>query len=271
MADIKKSPVFLVVVIIIIAGVAGAVGYLVIYPMFDGDDDDDGPDDNDTKKNRRPYARFKVYYEGYFPVVGEQVWFNASESSDPNGDPLVYYWDFDSDVDLDGDENFRNDNQRQGMNVSWTFNTNGTFIVTLTVNDTVLDDTYSYTLLVRVSSDNEPPLVVLTSSGKKGGLTGTLFLVTVASAEPLYLADNYSVAIYDIEDENATLMYESSVGNLSSDITYRDLDFDGFLSQGDTFTINPSDALPAEDGDLFVLMYGLYEVFLVEFTSIGLR
>jgi hypothetical protein len=272
LAELKKSPVFIVVIVIIIAGVAGAVGYLVVYPMFDPGDDDDGDNDNKTTKNRRPYARFSVYYAGLFPVIGEEIWFNASQSSDPNGDALTYTWDFDDEVDLNGDENYRNDNQRQGMNVSWTYNVNGTYLVTLTVNDSKLSDTYVYTLVVRIATENNPPIVILSSAGKKEGLTGRLYLVTIGSANPLYLAVNYSIIIYDVEDENVTFMYESTVGNLTGegDVVYRDIDNDDYLSQGDTFSITPSGELPADDGDLFVLLYGPLEVGIAELTSFGL-
>ncbi len=266
----KKSLTIIIAVVVVLAVVGSAVGYFYIYPNFiqDDGDDDDPPEKNNTK-NRRPMAKIRAFYEGYFPVAGEEIWFNGSESQDPNGDKLTYSWDFDDNSDLDGDDNYRNDNQEQGMNVSWVYPLNGTFLVTLTVNDSVLDDTGTYVLVVRIANTNEYPLVMLTVAGKKQGLTGKLYVVTVASVEPLLLAENYSVRIYDIDDNNASVAYDAPVGNLTTGVVYRDLDNDDLMSQGDLFQVSPSLEFDVDDGDLFLLVYRDIEVGVVEFASFG--
>ena len=267
----KKTVTIIVVAVIIIAIIGAAVTYFYIYPKFFGDDDDDDDDDeNKTVKNRRPFAKIRVYYEGMFPAAGSTIWFNGSESQDPNGDALTYSWDFDDSEDLDGDGNYKNDKQRTGVNVSWVYPTNGTYLVTLTVNDTELEDTGTYVLVVRIATNDEYPIVLMTCTGKKEGLTGTLYLVSVAQVEPLFLSKNYTVRIYDIEEDNTTKVYEAGVGNLTTGVVYRDLDGDGLLSQGDIFQVSPSEEMPVDDGDLFLLVYREMEVGVVAFESLGL-
>lgn len=269
MPNVRKPYVLVIVVVLIVAAIGGGIFYFAIWPKI-SDDDDDDPKDPTPPKNRRPYARFKVYYDGLYPVVGEEIWFNASESSDPNGDALTYSWDFSDMDDLNGDTDFYNDDEKQGMNVSWTYTVNETYYITLTVNDSKLSDDYKYSLVVRINYDEELPSALLTCAGKKEGLTGKIYLVSVGSVSPLYLAANYSVVIYDVEDENTTVMYEGPMTNLTSEIIYRDLDNDDFLSQGDTFQVTPSATLPADDDDLFSLVYLGMDVGIVPLTSYGL-
>jgi len=266
---VGKPFTIVIVVVLVVAAIGGGIFYFAIWPKI-SDDDDGDPNNPPPGKNRKPYARFKVHYEGLHPVVGEEIWFNASESSDPNGDSLTYSWDFSDFEDLDSDGDFFNDNQKTGMNVSWTYTVNETYYITLKVNDSELSDDYKYALVVRLNYNEELPSALLTCTGKKEGFTGSVYLVSVGSVDVLQLAANYSVAIYDVGENETTIMYLGPMTNLTSEIIYRDLDNDDMVSQGDTFQVTPSAALPADDGDLFSLVYMAKDVGMVPLTSYGL-
>ena len=80
-----------------------------------------------TQPNLPPVASFTTS-----PTSGEaplDVSFNASNSSDPNGDNLNYFWDF-------GDGN-----SGIGVSVTHQYTSQGTYTVTLTVSDGLLDGT----------------------------------------------------------------------------------------------------------------------------------
>ena len=86
------------------------------------------------------------------PVSGAvplTVRFDASGSSDPDGDPLTYDWDF-----LDGTAH------ATGAIVSHTYNTSGQFDATVTVTDS---HNASATASVRVNVGNNPPVPRITS------------------------------------------------------------------------------------------------------------
>ncbi|MBN1859149.1 PKD domain-containing protein [Candidatus Bipolaricaulota bacterium] len=70
--------------------------------------------------NREPIANFRATNDA--PVTGEIVWFDASASHDPDGDPLSYEWSF------GGSPAF-------GESVSHRFARIGLILVTLTVED----------------------------------------------------------------------------------------------------------------------------------------
>jgi PKD repeat protein len=75
--------------------------------------------------NRRPDAVFN--YTPRNPSVGQVVTFDASNSSDPDDDPLEFEWDFDTDGLPETD--------KTGRIVTWVYNDTGNFDVTLQVRD----------------------------------------------------------------------------------------------------------------------------------------
>jgi len=73
--------------------------------------------------NRAPVASFT--FSPYYPLVGQQVVFNAASSYDPDGWITSYQWDFDSNGTIDA----------WGQTVAHVFYTPGSHPVTLTVID----------------------------------------------------------------------------------------------------------------------------------------
>ncbi|WP_075341626.1 PKD domain-containing protein [Tenacibaculum agarivorans] len=88
--------------------------------------------------NRAPIADFTTdVNSGESPLT---VQFDASGSSDPDGDVLTYSWDF-------GDSN-----SSTGISVSHNYTTPGAYTATLTVNDGSLEDTQTITITVSDTS-----------------------------------------------------------------------------------------------------------------------
>ncbi len=79
------------------------------------------PSPTDATGNLAPIA--VATQQGYFGMVGYPMSFDASSSSDPDGDPMSYVWSF-------GDGTTSN-----GKSVSKTYSTAGNFTVVLTVYD----------------------------------------------------------------------------------------------------------------------------------------
>jgi outer membrane protein assembly factor BamB len=103
-----------------------------------------------TKEIDNSPPEAKIVWHGRLVTVGEKVQFSA-ESSDPNGDPLTYAWDFDYDGGIF-------DRDALGNPVSHEFYSSGVYNVTLKISDGK-DDTY-VTAIVTVKDegrDEDPP------------------------------------------------------------------------------------------------------------------
>lgn len=79
------------------------------------------PSPTDATGNRAPVA--VATSPDYFGMVGDPVSFDASNSGDPDGDPLSYVW------------NFGDGTTSTGKTISKTYSTAGTYTVVLTVYD----------------------------------------------------------------------------------------------------------------------------------------
>jgi PKD repeat protein len=80
-------------------------------------------------------------------VAGDNVTFDASNSSDVDGDALTYSWDFDGDDAEDA----------TGVAPTYSFATAGTYTVNLTVSDGT--DSATDSLVVTVGEANTPPVI----------------------------------------------------------------------------------------------------------------
>ncbi|MEW5760224.1 MAG: PKD domain-containing protein [Candidatus Thermoplasmatota archaeon] len=111
--------------------------------------------DCEGKVNLPPKADAGEEKTGY---VNQPIYFDGSNSSDPNGDLLTYSWDFD----------IKNGIQEEatGAKVSHTYGQAGRYIVTLTVSDGFFTDKDETNVTV-LSSNNSAPNAVI-SSPKNG-------------------------------------------------------------------------------------------------------
>ena len=90
--------------------------------------------------NSPPQAKILAPFEGY---VGQEISFDGSQSSDPNDDPLYFYWDF-------GDGNKSTDKKPTHI-----YQNPGEYLVTLTVDDGMASSTATTT--IKIFSPPAPP------------------------------------------------------------------------------------------------------------------
>ncbi len=95
--------------------------YTVTLTVTDDDDAVASAEATKTILNRPPTASFTESAEIVY--VGEIIYFNASESYDPDGYIIGYFW------------NFGDGTNATGVTVEHSYGDNGTYIVTLTVTD----------------------------------------------------------------------------------------------------------------------------------------
>ncbi|TPN87769.1 cellulase family glycosylhydrolase [Aquimarina algicola] len=108
--------------------------------------------------NNAPIAKISVdTSSGNAPLT---VQFDASASSDADGDTLIYSWDFD-DTTTD-----------TGSLVSHTFTTPGEYNVVLTVNDGTVTDTE--TIIINVNGSGTPTVTAVISSDNTSGIAPLL-------------------------------------------------------------------------------------------------
>jgi len=100
-------------------------------------------------------------------VVGFEARFNASNSTDPNGDPLSYSWDF-------GDGN-----SSSAVSPEHTYSSEGTFSVSLVVSDGKLTSTASKSVVIKA---NQKPTINLI--GDKAVTEGESLTITVSATDP---------------------------------------------------------------------------------------
>ena len=93
-------------------------------------------------------------------MVGTSMTFSVN-ASDPESEQLGYNWDFDKEVDSDGDSVTGNDVDATGSTVEWTFSTAKPTYVTVTVTN---DANISKTVQVLVDVEADPTAVGSTSS-----------------------------------------------------------------------------------------------------------
>jgi len=91
--------------------------------------------------NFEPKAKILAPSQGY---VGQEILFDGSQSSDPNDDPLIFYWDF-------GDGSKSSDKKTAHI-----YQNPGEYLVTLTVDDGMASSTATTTIKI-LSSPAPPP------------------------------------------------------------------------------------------------------------------
>ncbi len=107
-------------------------------------------DEDEEDKNTAPVAAFEYgpTVEGNY-TVEQNIWFNASGSTDDDGDDLTYSWEFG-----DGETG-------AGVNVSHNYSEAGSYVVNLTVNDGTVDsEVVSETINVDAVATNAAPTAI---------------------------------------------------------------------------------------------------------------
>ena len=121
----KLSPITLLLLLIAGAGAGSGYWFLVLEA------DEDEPE----QENRAPQATITTSPADGQVRVDETVSFQGHQSSDPDGDPLTYAWDF-------GD-----DNSSSGLTVSHAYDAEGVYTVRLTVTDPAGLNDFAETLI----------------------------------------------------------------------------------------------------------------------------
>ena len=121
----------------------------------------------------------------------EIITFTGKDSNDPDGDTLEYYWDFDVNDGID--ENVRGDISNNGK-ITHSYNTEGTYTVTLTVTDG--KDTDSSTVKVKVEKETNEIRAIVTTDDEVNS--------EVNNAEKI----KYTFSASDSISESAITKYE---------------------------------------------------------------
>jgi len=130
----------------------------------------------------------------------EIITFTGKDSNDPDGDTLEYYWDFDVNDGID--ENVRGDISNNGK-ITHSYNTEGTYTVTLTVTDG--KDADSSTVKVKVEKETNEIRAIVTTDDEVNS--------EVNNAEKI----TYTFSASDSISESAITKYEWDFSYDSSD------------------------------------------------------
>lgn len=128
--------------------------YNVTLTVSDNEGATDSADATKVVLNRQPLASFAESAETVY--VGETISFDASESSDPDGTVISYFWEFGDGTTGDG------------LIVQHAYSQNGTYTVTLTVTDddgTINTASALKTVLVEIVP-NQKPVASFTESAE---------------------------------------------------------------------------------------------------------
>ncbi len=111
-----KKLSLIILLLLLIAGAGAGAGYWFL--VLEANDDD-----GEEQVNHTPTARIAMEPADGKVGIGEELSLSGHLSSDSDGDPLVYNWDF-------GDGN-----TSSGLMVSYAWDMEGSYSVTLTVSD----------------------------------------------------------------------------------------------------------------------------------------
>ncbi|MFP4601069.1 MAG: PKD domain-containing protein, partial [Persicimonas sp.] len=238
-------------------------------PEPDGDSPDTGPDadPNDGGDGQAPSAEFTVGQTG---EAGEPVAFDASGSSDPDGDALSYRWDF-------GDAQIGN-----GQTISHIFAEGGEYTVELTVTDgqglrdtaeqtvsiearpdPAADDIGAVTVTGLITDAAETPLENIEVSVRRTGVSaqtdaeGRVELSGLDADTPLTLVVNgadYADQVVNLEAPSGSteVYFETMLLERNAAVSLSDVEAGVSTSPGEDGVMLslPADALVDPDGNL---------------------
>lgn len=152
------------------------------------------------------------------PTSGDvplNVSFDASQSFDPNNDPLSYVW------------NFGDGTTGTGISVSHIYTVQGTYTATLTVSDGEASDTESVNIFAGVEPINEPPIAVISADPTLGDAPLFVSFDATASSDPNndVLTYHWNFGDGSIDTGVTTDYTYSSGGNYTVVLTVSDGEF----------------------------------------------
>jgi len=155
--------VAVIVVAVAVAAIAAPLAYILTQTPEKPSDE---PSHTVKPQNLPPVARMASNATRI--LHGQEILFNANGSSDPDGDPLTYAWDFG-----DGGDG-------TGIEAIHQFLTDGTFTVKLTVSDgSLTNSSYMYVFVfngapvIRSFVPTTPTVVILEGQSVQFGITAT--------------------------------------------------------------------------------------------------
>ncbi|MCW3986207.1 MAG: PKD domain-containing protein, partial [Candidatus Bathyarchaeota archaeon] len=186
--------------IVVEHGYADNGNYTVMLTVTDDNGAINTASASKTILNRSPVALFTESTEIVY--TGEAITFNASDSYDPDGVIVSYFWDF-------GDGT-----NATGVALSHSYTDNGTYTVTLTVTDD--DDAYNSTSAIKTVL-NSSPVAVFTESGETVYTSQSIMF----NASGSYDSDGFIVSYFwDFGDgTNATGVIVGHVYSLNGTFT----------------------------------------------------
>lgn len=246
-SKMKLIAVIIVVVIIIIA----ALWFFVL-----GGDDSDNGDNGD--ENQPPTAAFT--YTPSEVYANATVSFDASGSSDPDGDDLEYTWDFDDPYADSG-----NPNTDSGVTASHIFTIPGDYNVTMVVEDGKGGiDELGKNITVLPEEFPTASVLVTRIPGAPANIEWTINIEEVDPVNADLSLGNIRYNIYNGTNTDEVKLTGTVLGldgvdkeppfNNPAGI-YFDDNADSVLSAGDTFSIAGDGGVGIQSGDSFQLLY----------------
>jgi PKD repeat protein len=167
--------------------------YLITLTVFDGTWHVSATELIEVRNisNRQPKAAFT--YSPVNPVEGQEITFDASDSSDPDNQPLMYKWDL-------GDGTISEYSLSPVIN--HTFQA-GAYTVTLTVSDGDLEDSISEELIVEPA---DLPVMAVTESLDFGLVRSLFFLRT----NPFYARNEVDMFVEIVNEGGGVLEITSA-------------------------------------------------------------
>lgn len=188
---------------------------------------------SNSSLNQRPVASVSVSpLEGYIPF---DVTFDASNSSDPDGDSLTYFWDFG-----DGETS-------TNAVVTKIFEQTGTFSVSLTVSDGQLDSLPVVTTIVANEAPDEPAAYLL------NGSDSTLHFVSTKNTHIIETHHFDTLSGFISESGVATLVID--LNSVESNIDIRNERMKNLLFETGAFS-EATVTLPVNVDDLNLMVIG---------------
>ncbi|MFO8051652.1 MAG: PKD domain-containing protein [Thermoplasmatota archaeon] len=219
----------------------------------------DQEDDEDIE-NAYPTA---VAGENQMVEPGEMVYLDGTNSTDPDGDDLEYYWDLDGEEDADEDGNPTNDRDLTGAKVYFEapmVTETEVITVTLTVSDGELESEDAVMITVQAGTEGPPDVIISVTYGDPVGLIADPhYILTIEDVSRLEPIADYSYMIKDQEDNIVLSGGLEEIINLNVNETVRFVDLAtdpegvGQVSEEDLILIR--DTHPIEEGMTFHLRY----------------